>query len=59
MSVLCACVLGAADRRARIEPNAGVDSKKLRVLLMLQRRVFGCQEQSEMYYCLIYVVSCS
>jgi hypothetical protein len=49
MSVRCACVIGAAEGHARIEPNAGVASKKPRVLLMLQRRVSGCQEQSEVY----------
>ena len=59
MSVLCACVFGATERHAWIEPNAGVVSKKPPVLLVLQGRVSGYQEQSERYYCLIYVVSCS
>jgi len=41
MSVRCACVTGAAERHAQIEPSADVDSKKSRVLLMLQGRVSG------------------
>jgi hypothetical protein len=59
MSVLCACVIGAAERHARIELSAGVDRKEPRLVLMLQGRVSGSEEHSEMYYCLIYVVSCS
>lgn len=59
MSVRCACVIGAAERHARIEPNADVDSKKPCVLFMLQGHVSGCQERSEVYYCLVHVVSCS
>ena len=59
MFVRCACVLGAAERHARIEPSADVDRKKMRVSLILQRLVSGCQEHNEMYYCLVCVVSCS
>jgi hypothetical protein len=41
MSVRCACVIGAAERHARIEPSADVDNKKPRVSLRLQGRVSG------------------
>ena len=53
---MCVCVIGAAERRARIEPSADVDRKKLRVSLILQRRVSGSQEHNEMYYCLVCIV---
>jgi len=56
---VCVCVIGAAERHARVEPRADVDSKKLRVSLIVQRRACGCQEHNEMCYCLVCVVSCS